>query len=167
MNRIVCVSATALLLIVCGCTNDRSASNGGSTDVSDVSEPLSSADLSLPPVVRGESEPAIWTLGPGDDLTSASTSFTASVTRMSCHGGVTGTVLTPTIEEDDAAVVVTFALEAAPPGIIHACPSNDFVPVVVDLSEPLGERPLIDGGCRLTNIAQTMWCDDGSVRWKR
>ncbi len=98
-------------------------------------------------------------LSSDEPLSSASTSFTAAVTRMSCHGGVTGTVLRPTIEEDDATVIVTFAVEAATPGI-YACPSNDFVPVVVDLSEPLGERPLIDGGCRVTDVAQTAWCAD-------
>jgi hypothetical protein len=95
-------------------------------------------------------------------LTGAWHSFTAFVTRLDCNGGVTGEVLEPTVEVDNAEIVVTFTVKAAPGG---DCPTNDQVPFVVDVGQPIGARRLLDGACRPTGeAASTSFCEDGGVR---
>jgi hypothetical protein len=98
-------------------------------------------------------------------LTSASQSFIANVYRLSCNGGVTGTVLQPTINVGDARFVVTFTVKRGQPGA-HSCQGNPPVPVVVDLGMPIGNRQLIDGACRSGSPAsKSEPCVDGQVRW--
>lgn len=115
---------------------------------------------------RGQGEPAVWFISSHDDVTNASKSFTAFVTRLGCNGGVTGAVLQPTIDARDTRIVVTFTVKAAPPGA-HTCQGNDRVPIVVDLGEAIGKRQLVDGACRSGQAAATTsFCVEGSVRWK-
>jgi hypothetical protein len=118
-------------------------------------------------VARVKSDPAVWTVKSRDDISSRSTSFTAEVSRLGCNGGVTGTVLQPTVQADESRVVVTFTVARAEPGL-HTCQSNRAVPFVVKLAEPIGKRQLVDGACRAGSEASTTaWCVvDGSVRWK-
>ena len=110
-------------------------------------------------------DPAVWFINSHDDATSASRSFTAQVTRLSCNGGVTGAVLPPTVEKLDTRIVVTFTVEHSPRG--GTCQGNDRVPVVVDLGEAIGDRQLVDGACGSGSAAATTtFCVDSSVRWK-
>lgn len=109
--------------------------------------------------------PAVWFIRPGPDVTSASESFTALVTRLACNSGVTGAVLPPTVKSSDARVVVTFTVKAGQPGA-QTCIGNRPVPVVVNLGEAIGQRQLVDGACHSGGeAATTSFCIHGSVRW--
>jgi len=106
---------------------------------------------------------ATWTVDVDDPPTAGSSSFTALVTRVGCGGGRTGEVLRPEVGVTETEVVLTFtvaALEGPAP-----CPGNDAVPTVVDLGTPLGDRLLVDGGCRTEPDAAPLCADDG-VRWR-
>ena len=93
-----------------------------------------------------EGDPAIWVVDPASPTTETSRSFTALVMRADCAGGRTGEVFEPLIDADDDEIVITFTV--APISGDQSCPSNDVVPVVVDLDEPIGDRQLVDGACR-------------------
>jgi len=59
---------------------------------------------------------------------------------------VTGELLDPVIVYESDRVIIT--VDAAPNGLESAdCQGNDAVPVTIELSEPVGERSLIDGAC--------------------
>ena len=165
VGRIACLAALAIWIAAC---NSDDGSNRVAADALGNSATASPPSISTvpPPDVPELGEAAVWFVSPDRQVSSASSSFTADVSRLGCNGGVTGTVLNPSIEKDDASVEVTFTVEAAPPGD-HTCPGNAFVQVVVDLAEPLGERQLVDGACRSGGeAANTAWCLDGSVRWR-
>ncbi len=105
-------------------------------------------------------------VGPAQQITSRSTSFTAYVSRLSCSGGQTGTVLEPTIDRGEANITVTFTVAALPPGA-YTCQGNRPAPFAVDLGQPIGNRRLIDGACHAgAQAATTSWCADGAVRWQ-
>jgi hypothetical protein len=138
--------------------------NGTSGGLAYVAAPPS---ISAPPSsASGRGDPAVWSISSHDDVTSASRSFTAYVTRLGCNGGVTGEVLRPTVDERDTLIVVTFTVKPAAPGA-HTCQGNPRVPIAVDLGEAIGERQLVDGACDPGEAAATTaFCVDGSVRWK-
>jgi hypothetical protein len=139
------------------------ASSSTEPDVASATNPPVTASPTTPTTAAvAGSDPAVWVLKPGQGLTSASQSFTALVTRLDCNGGVTGEVLEPTVEIGDTEIVVAFTVEAALGG---DCPSNDQVPFVVDIGQPIGDRRLIDGACREAGeAASTSFCDGGGVR---
>ena len=147
-----------LLVAASACSSSDDASN---------EKPLSSTSVptntSAPSTESEHGDPAIWFVSDEEPPTAASTSFTADVTRLGCNGGVTGTVLEPRIESSETSVVVTFDVTASPGP--HECPSNDRVPVVVELGTAIGDRQLVDGACRSDRAATTVFCRDGSVRW--
>ena len=102
---------------------------------------------------------------PAESLSTASDSFTAVVNRLGCSGGVTGEVYEPGIVIGDSEIVVTFSVEPLDPGD-YACPSNDEVPYVVNIGEPIGERRLVDGACLDDGeAASTSSCEAGPERW--
>ena len=140
--------------------------NGSWTKRPQPSAPATTTPSTTTTTSQGQGEPAVWFISPDDDVTSASRSFTAYVTRLGCNGGVTGAVLQPTIDRSDTRIVVTFTVKPAPPSR-GTCQGNDRVPIVVDLGEAIGERQLVDGACRSGGAAATTaFCVDGSVRWK-
>lgn len=113
--------------------------------------------------VAAPSDPAFWAM-PQQQLDSTSTTFVANVVRLGCNGGVTGEVFEPEIVIDDSRIVITFTVESAPAG---RCPTNDAVPYVVDIGQPIGDRQLVDGACLPGGAAaSTMWCGPDGVRWK-
>ena len=123
------------------------------------------ASLRAPADEQDRGDPAVWFISSRDDVTSASRSFTAYVTRLGCNSGVTGAVLPPTIDKRDTSIVVTFTVKPSPGA--HECQGNDRVPIVVDLGEAIGKRQLVDGACRSGDAAATTsFCVNGSVRWK-
>jgi hypothetical protein len=60
---------------------------------------------------------------------------------------------------------VTFSVESIPPGA-HTCPSNDEVSFLVSLSQPIGQRQIVDGACRTDRARTTSFCVDGATRWQ-
>jgi hypothetical protein len=106
---------------------------------------------------------AVWHLAAAESLSAASDSFTAVVTRLGCSGGVTGEVYEPDIAIGDSDIVVTFSVEPVDGG---ECPSNDEVPFVINIGEPIGERRLVDGACLDEGeAASTSFCEAGPERW--
>jgi hypothetical protein len=105
---------------------------------------------------------ALGQLPQGAVVTSDDTSLMIEVTRLSCAGGVTGEVLEPAVSFTESEVVIVARV-----GEIEGdqtCPSNDWVPITVDLSEPIGERKLVDGECLLGDSDRISDCVD-AVRW--
>lgn len=88
---------------------------------------------------------ATWVLG-SENVEPSATSFVAAVTEMACASGRSseGRVNEPMILYRPDAVVVIFTVDPLPGG--QNCPSNPPTRVKVELSEPLGDRKLLDGG---------------------
>lgn len=113
-----------------------------------------------PDGVETSGDPAVWSVAPGERPTPTSTSFTAAVSRLGCNSGVTGDVLEPRVDYNPSQIIVTFEVAADRDGGL--CPSNKPVDVQVDLSEPIGDRDLIDGQCRPGAAAETTSFCSGS-----
>ena len=160
------LSAISVVSISVAASLDRRTNNSVVVAASSTTRPSTSVPA-RPRPTEGRSEAAVWSIKANKDVTSASRTFTAYVTRLGCNSGVTGKVLQPTIEKSNTRVVVTFTVEAATPGG-HTCQGNNQVPMVVDLGEALGQRQLVDGACRSgAEAATTAYCVGGSVRWSR
>lgn len=121
-------------------------------------------DGSTGEVTTTEGAAAVLDVDRNDLPTASATSFTALVSRLGCNNGQTGTVLDPDVSVEADRIVVTFEVEALPPGS-YSCPGNDWVPYQVDLGVPIGERPLVDGACLDGDAATTGFCAEGSTRW--
>lgn len=107
---------------------------------------------------------ATWDVHAENSPTGYARTFTAYVTRLGCSNGRTGDVLTPIVRRSQTEVVVTFTV-AATSGF-QLCPSNDAVPVVVDIGEPIGHRVLVDGACGPGGAALSLPpCHHGGTRW--
>jgi hypothetical protein len=87
--------------------------------------------------------PATWQLEA--PVTPADARFTALVTEQSCASGTEAAarVSDPLIEYGSRTVTVTFGVRRLDGA--QTCQSNPAVPVEVRLSQPLGERALLDG----------------------
>lgn len=108
--------------------------------------------------------PGTWVLADPGSVTSASTTIAILVTRFSCSGGVTGTVLTPAYELTDAAVILRTDVAPLPSTGAYTCQGNDQVPITVVLPEPIGTRALVDWVCSQKAGASTSFCFDKGVR---
>lgn len=104
---------------------------------------------SAPPT---EPAPSIarWGLDPAALPAPADRSISIGVWEVPCSGGrdITGKVLPPEISYEPERVVVTLWLEPLPilgPNEALTCQLAAPVPHTVDLSEPLGDRELVDG----------------------
>ncbi len=117
----------------------------------------------------GDAKPgdaAVWYVDEKERLTSTSTGFTATVSRLGCNGGVTGDVVPPDIVYGESEIVVTFWVTPKQRGDA-SCPGNDFVAFSVQLSEPIGVRTLVDGVCRGGGGASTTaFCSPDEVRYR-
>jgi hypothetical protein len=89
---------------------------------------------------------ATWTFDQNEEIGPATTEFTAWVTERDCASGQPSAdrIHGPDIQTSDSAVVVTFRVR--PLGGFQQCPSNPASPIIVRLPQPLGDRPLLDGG---------------------
>lgn len=117
-----------------------------------------------PPAPTPEGATAVWAVSDTEPPNPTNRYFTAVVTRLECSSGETGEVRDPAIAVDGDRIVVTFAVEPLPDGE-YTCPSNNLVPYVVELDEPLGNRDLVDGACLSGEAASTSHCSGGAVRW--
>ena len=163
IEQSVRMTGRAVVLVIIAMT---AACAGGSHDRT-VAPSSSSTSTSRAPTRSAQptGDPASWFLKHGENLTGASQSFTANVYRLACNGGITGTVLRPTINIRDKTIVVTFTVKRAQRGL-HHCQGNRPVLVVVNLGTPIGNRRLIDGACRPgSRASKTQACSDGQVRW--
>lgn len=109
--------------------------------------------------------PGTWELLNAGDMTAESTTLQLGVTRASCAGGVTGTVLEPVVQTAAGRITITANVEPMPPGG-YTCQSNNIVPVTVQLPEPVGNRELFDAICLDSSNLTTAFCVDGGIRWQ-
>lgn len=89
---------------------------------------------------------ATWALVPDADIGPETTEFTAMVTERACASGQSSAdrIIGPDIDVTGDAVIVTFRVRPLPGA--QECPSNPPTSVSVRLTEPLGDRSLLDGG---------------------
>lgn len=126
--------------------------NAPSQDSSSTVEPGAPSEAPAP-----SGDPATWQLIVPDDVTSDSTTLEVEVTRADCANGVTGELLAPVITYQATQVIIR--IDAEPSALETAnCMSNDAVPVTVTLSEPVGQRKLIDGACLSTDAKRSVEC---------
>lgn len=131
--------------------------------------PVATATTAPPRVPRSEPEPgdeAVWFIGQDNPPLPSGSSVSVVVTRLGCHGGVTGQVLEPGVILGSDSIAITFTVEPAAEGT-YTCPGNDLVPYVVDVGEPIGPRSLVDGACLPGGGgANTSFCsEDAGIRW--
>lgn len=102
-------------------------------------------------VLSAEFGPATWALDPDfPSPTASSTELHILVWEVSCSGGApaTGRMSAPVIAVTPESVAIAIgvrALEAAP-GTAFGCPMPPGTPAIIRLTEPLGERTLLDAG---------------------
>lgn len=108
-------------------------------------------------ILPGATSPAVWELAPEQVVDAETTTLSVLVTRVACNSGVTGTVNEPTVDRTDGELVITFTVSPGDPPAAE-CPSNDLVEYVIELDEPVGDRALVDGACRTTDAADTVFC---------
>ena len=83
---------------------------------------------------------------PDGEVDRTATHIPVHVMERGCAGGepATGRIPEPHVQYREDAVVVTFRV--IPKGGPQTCPGNPPTPYVLELSEPLGDRQLLDGG---------------------
>lgn len=88
--------------------------------------------------------PAAWE--PDGEVDPRALQIPVHVRERECAGGgpAEDRLLPPQIEADDKRVVVTWFVEPIP-GVV-TCPGNPTARMMLELSEPLGDRELLDGG---------------------
>lgn len=109
---------------------------------------------------------AVWVLADPGAVTAETTRLDLLVTRVECASAFTGEVLPPRVTVSEERVAIRAEVERLDPGQGSLCPSNPYVPISVDLPEPLGDRTLLDEGCANEEFARTSHCEDDGVRWQ-
>ncbi|MEV7646836.1 hypothetical protein [Arthrobacter sp. NPDC089319] len=111
-----------------------------------------------------EGSTGVWELLDAAEVGPASISLRLGVTRLECAGGETGTVLEPDVQFERDRIVIRTDVEPLT-GDTYDCQGNNTVPVNVELSEPVGNRDLVDAACLGGDAVGTVFCTDGPVRW--
>lgn len=109
-------------------------------------------------------DPATWQLSDPNAVSSSSEQLHIEVTRLDCSGGETGEVLEPQVTYEAEQIIIR--VDVVPISGLQTCPGNNAVPVTVQLTEPIGSRSLIDGGCALEGVGTTAECLDSAVRYE-
>ena len=116
-----------------------------------------------PPPETGET--GAWELVSPAHVTPESTTLRIGVTRNECASGITGKVLEPQVEVEATRIVIRAVVEKQQPGG-YTCPSNNIVPVTVELPSPIGKRELFDAVCLDSHQLTTATCAyDLGIRW--
>ena len=109
---------------------------------------------------------ASWELLNPSEITAQTTKLKIGVTRIDCANGVTGQVLEPQLQFESTRIVIRAVVEKQNPGS-YDCPSNNVVPVTIDLPNPVGNRELFDAACLDSRMQNTTMCADvNGIRWK-
>ena len=100
-----------------------------------------------PAAVPADASPAVWHLDPDAPPPGPqATSFVAMVTERGCASGrdIRDLLLPPVIQYGNDAVTVALYLEPLPAGA-QDCQGTLPTRFTIELSEPLGDRQLVDG----------------------
>jgi hypothetical protein len=100
-----------------------------------------------PEIVVEGANSATWVLAPDQTMKPGTRTFVADVTERECASGRSseGRVREPLIVYEADRVIVIFTVDPLP-GSAFNCQGNPSTRVQVELSEPLGDRQLLDGG---------------------
>lgn len=110
---------------------------------------------------RGDT--ATWTVRDPAAISEASTALEVEVVRLGCASGVTGEVLPADVTYHRYEIVIR--IDVAPLGQAGGdCQENDAVPVTLELTEPVGNRKLVDAACLEGEAVDTSFCES-DVRW--
>lgn len=124
----------------------------------------SCGENSNPSAANSNTSAATWVVDPNEQVTSATTNFMVVVTRVGCGSGVDGEPEAPVVEYSESEVRVTFQI--SPRIDSGTCEGTLGVPYEVALTEPLGDRPIVDGECHPGSTAwATAFCLDEGVRY--
>jgi hypothetical protein len=108
-------------------------------------------------------DPAVWYVGADENLRPNTTDFMVMVTRTGCSSGVQGKPQKPVIDAGASAITITFKIDPHISG--GNCQGTAGVDYRVRLSEPIGERTLVDGSCdSVSGLASTAFCSKAGVR---
>jgi len=146
----------AIALALSGCTAADSSVDAPSPD--------RATDSAATPLVEF-GDPGAWKLIDPSEVTDESTTLVIAVTRVDCASGVTGRILEPLIEFESDRIVIRADVEELDPGV-QTCQGNDAVPMTIDLTEPVGDRELVDAYCLDATAVTTAPCAEGGVRWQ-
>ena len=102
-------------------------------------------------ILSPEFGPASWALDPASDPpTAATTELHILVWERACSGGApaTGRISAPVVVYAATTVTITVGVRprVVPAGAALTCEMPPGTPAVLQLSEPLGQRTLLDGG---------------------
>lgn len=115
-----------------------------------------------PPNRTGDT--ATWILLEPETVTPESTDIVIGVTRLGCASGETGGVLPAVVDYGEDRIAIRVDVE--PRGNQPAdCQGNDEVMFSVHLTEPIGQRELVDAACLAGEAQGTSFCAAGAVRW--
>jgi len=106
-----------------------------------------------------DGDPATWELKDPAAVSASTTELVLLVSRTACSSGVTGKVLRPRVTYETERIVIQADVEPLAEGG-YTCPGNPGVEVTVVLSEPVGNRDLVDGRCLLVPRLKALVCDD-------
>lgn len=129
----------AALAVLCGCTSDGD-------------------------VRSRDGDPGVWELYDAESVTPATSVLNIGVTRLDCNSGVTGNALEPKVSYEQARILIETDVEPQRPQAA-TCQSNNYVRVRLELSEPIGDRQLVDASCLNGDADHTSFCFE-PVRWK-
>lgn len=105
-----------------------------------------------------------WQVMAAPEPTADGSRLYLGVTRLGCANGVTGEVLEPTVVMEENRVVISTRVEHFSGGA--DCPSNDVVPLEVELGPDALGKDLIDAACLSGGeAAGTAACSLGPARW--
>lgn len=99
-----------------------------------------------------------------EPVTPESTDLVIGVTRLGCANGKTGRVLPAAVEYGEDRIVIRVDVESRSDQPAD-CQGNDEVTFSVHLTEPIGQRELVDAACLSGEAQGTTSCDGGAVRW--
>jgi hypothetical protein len=91
---------------------------------------------------------ATWVPDPKGRITAMTTSFRAYVTESTCMRGASSEdrLRPPLIDYEADRVVIAYTVEPLEEVGDSTCIGNPPTELMIELSEPLGERDLVDGG---------------------
>lgn len=106
-----------------------------------------SGDCRLRPLVTHGLGQSDWRIDGGSPPTSGSSSFPVEVMEHGCASGrpANGRIAEPLVQYGEDAITITIPVHPVQASAV-TCPGNPWTPFVVELSEPIGDRLLLDGG---------------------
>ncbi len=108
---------------------------------------------------------AAWDLRTPQKVTPDSTSLDVDVYRLECSGGTTGTVEEPNVTYEPERILIRGLLSDLPDGS-YTCLGVSPAPATIELSEPVGNRTIMDASCLEEDNTDLTGCEDQGIRWR-